>query len=85
MSTVACAAAWKPGDESLCELEGRQSSASSLLRLRLLPGVGSETVSDEAERGVLPTTMVVALGSLERELPSNHRARGQNTLAARNL
>jgi len=58
MSTVARAAAGEPGDESLCELEGRQSSASSLLRPRLLPGVGSEMVSD-AERGVLPTTIVV--------------------------
>ena len=36
----------------------------------MLPGVGSETVSDDAERGVLPTTMVVACGGLERELPS---------------
>ena len=42
-------------DEALCELEGRQRFSSSALRLRLLPGVGSEMTS--AARGVPPWTI----------------------------
>jgi len=59
MFTAVRVAAGDAGDESLWELEGRQSSSSALLRLRLLPGVGS--VIESGVRGVLLETIVASL------------------------